>query len=83
MGSKLTVSEQCAAASKKGNQMPACIYRGITSRDKGATIPLSSTPEMLHAVLGPTMQECCGQAGEGSEKGHKDDPGTGKPVRNG
>lgn len=83
MGSRLTVSEQCAAATKKGNWMLACIYRGITSRDKEATVPLSSTPEMLHPVLGPTMQKCCGQAEEGSEKSHKDDPRTGKPVRNG
>jgi len=31
-------------------------------------------------ILVPALQKRCGQAGEGPEKGHKDDQRTGKPA---
>ncbi|KAK4825406.1 LOW QUALITY PROTEIN: hypothetical protein QYF61_027172 [Mycteria americana] len=35
---KLNMSEECAAAAKKGNRMLGCINKGITSRDKEVII---------------------------------------------
>jgi len=81
MDSKLSVSEQCAAAEKKASRMWGCINKGITSRDKEVTIPLRTcqvTPAILCSVLVPAMQNRCGQAGEGPEKGHKADQRTAK-----
>lgn len=37
---QLHMSEQCAAASKKGSRMLGCINVGITSKDKEFIIPL-------------------------------------------
>ncbi|KAK4810664.1 LOW QUALITY PROTEIN: hypothetical protein QYF61_007464 [Mycteria americana] len=79
---KLNMSEQCAAVAKKANRMLGCI-KGITSIDKEVIIPLHSalaTHGILCSVLIPAIQKRCGQAGEGPEKGHKDDQRTGKPA---
>jgi len=39
---KLSMSEQCAGAAKKANQMMGCIDKGITSRDIEVIIPTYS-----------------------------------------
>ncbi|PKU42246.1 rna-directed dna polymerase from mobile element jockey-like [Limosa lapponica baueri] len=75
---KLSMSEQRAAAAKKANRMLGCINKDITSRDKEVIISLYS------ALVRPHLEYCVqfwsGQAGEGPEKGHKDDQRTGKPA---
>lgn len=60
-----------------------CINKGIINKDKGVFIvlyPVLVRPhlEYLCAVLVPTKQKRCGQAGEVPEKGYKDDQRTEK-----
>jgi len=78
------MSKQCAAVAKKANKMLGCINKGITSKDKEAIIQLYSTILRPHleycAVVVPTKQKRCGQAGKAPEKGHKDDQKIGKPA---
>lgn len=70
------MSQQCVAAATK---IPGCIRRGMMSRDKDVTIPLSTHPAAPGApcaVLLPMHQERCGQTGESPKKGHEDEKGT-------
>ncbi|GAB0184817.1 mitochondrial enolase superfamily member 1 [Grus japonensis] len=78
---KLNMSEECAAVAKQANRMLGCMNQNITIRDKEVTIPLSAchaTSGIWCSVLVPAIQKRCGQAGEGPEKGHRDDQRTGK-----
>ncbi|GAB0178463.1 mitochondrial enolase superfamily member 1 [Grus japonensis] len=81
---KLNMSEQCAAAAKQANRMLGCINKGITSRDKEVIIPLYAglvRPHLeYHVQFWSLLCKKGGQAGEGPEKGHKDDQRTGKPA---
>ena len=82
---KINMSEQCAAVAKKANRILGCINQGITSRDKDVTIPLYSAlvrPHLEHCVRFWSLlcKKVVDRLGEGPEKGHKDDQGTGKPA---
>ena len=72
---QLNASQQRAAAARKANGMLACISTAITSRDT-PLCPALARPHLEYCI----HQKRCGQAGEGPEKGHKDDQTTGKPV---
>ena len=82
---KLNMTKQCAAVAKKANRTLGCVNKGITSRDTEVIIALYSAlvcPHLEYCVWfwSPLYKKRCGQAGEGPEKGHKDDQGTGKPA---
>ena len=73
------------SCNSKGRPWGAGLHQhGHCQQSKGVIIPLFSacqaTPGILCSVLVPAVQKSCGQAGEGPEKGHKGDQGTGQPC---
>lgn len=68
---------------EKVNRMLSYIKNDVASRGRGVIIPFYTALIRPHleqcSVLVPSMQNRCGWAGEGPEKGLKDDPVTEKP----
>lgn len=77
---KLSVSEECAAGAKEPSEVLGCINRGISSRDYPILVSIcQATPGILLSVLVSAIQKRYGQAGEGGEKGHRNDQRAEKP----
>lgn len=63
----MNMSQQCAAAAMKANQILDFLFRAITSRDRGVIIPLYSAcqaaPRVLCPALVPRVQKISEQTG--------------------
>ena len=79
---RLTMSQQCALAAKKASGLLGCIKKSMASASRKVLLPLYSPP-VLCPVLGSPLQERRGTTVENSEKGYKDDKGTGASLLSG